>query len=37
LKSRDFPAPEGLGGFAKHLFAGQAYVAELPSVLGEFA
>jgi hypothetical protein len=30
----DLPAPEGLGGVAGHPFAGQAYVAELLSVLG---
>jgi len=34
---RDLPAPKGLCGFADHLFPGEAYVAELPFVLGEFA
>jgi hypothetical protein len=37
LERRDLSAPEVLGGFAEHLFRGEAYVAEQPSVLGEFA
>jgi hypothetical protein len=32
-----FYRSEGLRGFAEHLFAGEACVAEQPSVLGEFA
>jgi len=30
-------SPEGLCGFAEHLFAGEADVAELPSIPGQFA
>jgi hypothetical protein len=37
VEKRDLSAPEGLRGFAEQLFAGEARVAEKPSVLGEFA